>query len=204
MNKTVIKNALILAAFTLVCGLALGLVYNITKSRIEEVNLAATQEAYREVFEEADTFEAVEYDADAANALVADAGYSDTIDDVQAALSADGETLGYVITVTAKDGSQGSITLCAGILNDGTFNGFSITDTSETPGLGLKASDEDFAGQFRDKIVEAFSIVKNSGYVDESKITAISGATITSEAVANACNAAIVYFNELTGGGEDE
>ena len=47
--------------------------------------------------------------------LVADAGYSDTINDVEAALDADGNVLGYVITVTAKDGSQGSITFSVGI-----------------------------------------------------------------------------------------
>ena len=47
------------------------------------------------------------------------------------------------ITVTAKDGSQGSITFSVGIKNDGTVNGYSITDISETPGLGMKAEEED-------------------------------------------------------------
>lgn len=47
--------------------------------------------------------------------MVADAGYDDTIDDVEQAVDKDGNALGYVITVTAKDGSQGSITFSVGI-----------------------------------------------------------------------------------------
>ena len=128
-----------------------------------------------------------------ADKIVADAGYSDTIDDVQQALDADGNALGYVITVTAKDGSQGSITFSVGIQNDGTVNGYSITDISETPGLGMKAEEEDFYSQFQNKKVDNFTVVKNTPSSDD-EIEAITGSTITSKAMANGCNAAICYF----------
>lgn len=62
------------------------------------------------MFADASGFNQQEYDADAADKMVADAGYDDTIDDVEQAIDKDGNALGYVITVTAKDGSQGSIT----------------------------------------------------------------------------------------------
>lgn len=91
------------------------------------------KEAYQAVFADASGFNQQEYDADAADKMVADAGYDDTIDDVEQAVDKDGNALGYVITVTAKDGSQGSITFSVGIKNDGTVNGYSITDISETP-----------------------------------------------------------------------
>ncbi len=201
--KSVIKNALILMAFTLVCGLALGLVYNITKDRIDEVNAQTLADAYAAVFADADSFESVEYDADEVDAILADAGYKDTIDDIESAHDADGEAMGYVFTVTATDGSQGSITFCVGIRNDGTLNGFSITDTSETPGLGLKASDDAFSGQFVDKQVDSFTVTTGTSSKD-SEIEAITGATITSKAVTNGCNAALLYFNELEGGGDNE
>ena len=110
MNKQIIHDALILAAFTLVLGFILALVHDITLKPIEAANLATAQAAYKEVFKDADDFKAYDYDADEADKIVADAGYSDTIDDVQQALDAEGNALGYVITVTAKDGSQGSIT----------------------------------------------------------------------------------------------
>lgn len=94
--------------------------------------------------------------------MVADAGYDDTIDDVEQAIDKDGNALGYVITVTAKDGSQGSITFSVGIKNDGTVNGYSITDISETPGLGMKAEEEDFYSQFENKTVDKFTVVKQN------------------------------------------
>lgn len=114
------------------------------------------------MFADASGFNQQEYDADAADKMVADAGYDDTIDDVEQAIDKDGNALGYVITVTAKDGSQGSITFSVGIKNDGTVNGYSITDISETPGLGMKAEEEDFYSQFENKTVDKFTVVKQN------------------------------------------
>ena len=122
MNKKIVHDALILTAFTLVLGLILAVVYGITKAPIDAANLEAKQEAYKAVFDDAASFETQEYDEDAANSMVSEAGYNDTINDVESALDANGETLGYVITVTAKDGSQGSITFSVGIQNDGAVN----------------------------------------------------------------------------------
>ena len=193
MNKKIIHDALILTAFTLALGLILGVVYEITKAPIAEANKAATEAAYKEVFAEAASFEMQEFDKEKANQLVADAGYSDTINDVEAALDASGNTLGYVITVTAKDGSQGSITFSVGIQNDGTVNGYSITEIAETPGLGMKAEEEAFYSQFQKKKVDTFTVVKQAAAA-ENEIEAITGSTITSAAMANGCNAAICYF----------
>ena len=143
------------------------------------------------VFSDAKSFEKYDYDAEEADKLVSDAGYKDTIDDIETALDSNKETLGYVITVTAKDGSQGSITFSVGIKNDGTVNGYSITSISETPGLGMKAEEADFY---------KFDVVKATPSKDD-EIEAITGSTITSKAMANGCNAAITYFqNKLQGG----
>ena len=133
--------------------------------------------------------------------MVSDAGYDDTINDVEEAVDASGNVLGYVITVTAKDGSQGSITFSVGIQNDGTVNGYSITDISETPGLGMKAQEEEFYGQFEDKKVDSFTVVKQTPSSDD-QIEAITGSTITSKAMANGCNAAILYFQNALGGAQ--
>ncbi|MEE1305308.1 MAG: RnfABCDGE type electron transport complex subunit G [Agathobacter sp.] len=200
MNKRIVHDALILTAFTLVLGFVLGLVYDVTKGPIKEAEDKAKQEAFSQVFEDASKFEALEFDKDAANKLATDNGFSDTFDDIQTAFDANGEVAGYVITVTAKDGSQGSITFSVGIRNDGTVNGYSITKISETPGLGMKATEESFYSQFQNKLVEAFTVVKSAPAAD-NEIEAITGSTITSKAIANGCNAAILYFNtELKGG----
>jgi electron transport complex protein RnfG len=201
MNNKIVHDALILFAFTVVLGLLLGIVYGITKGPIDQVNYEKTQSAYRQVFADADSFEEVtDFDEEAAQTILSDGGYSDEIEAVNAALDASGNVMGYVLTVTAKDGSQGSITFSVGIQNDGTVNGYSITDISETPGLGMKAQEEAFYGQFEDKNVDTFTVVKTTPSSDD-EIEAISGSTITSKAMANGVNACLLYFrNELAGG----
>ena len=201
MNKKIVHDALILFAFTIVLGCLLGIVYGITKEPIDRVNYEKTQNAYKQVFADAASFEAYSaFDADAANALITDASFSDEIEDVQVAKDGSGNVLGYVITVTAKDASQSTITFSVGIQNDGTVNGYSITEIAETPGLGMKAQEEAFYGQFEGKNVDAFTVVK-SAPASDSEIEAISGSTITSKAMANGVNACIVYFQNVLAGG---
>lgn len=200
MNKKIVHDALILFAFTIVLGLLLAVVYGITKEPIEKVNYEKTQTAYKQVFADADSFDDYEaFDADAADSVLTDAGYADEIESVAVAKDASGNEIGYVITVTAKDGSQGSITFSVGIQNDGTVNGYSITSISETPGLGMKAQEEDFYSQFENKKVDSFTVVKQTPASD-SEIEAISGSTITSKAMANGVNACITYFQNVLGG----
>ena len=200
MNKKIVHDALVLFAFTVVLGLILGVVYGITKPSIDQVNYEKTQAAYKQVFADAASFEEYsDFDADKAAALMSENGYSDEINSVNTALDASGNVIGYVITVTAKDGSQSSITFSVGIQNDGTVNGYSITDISETPGLGMKAQEEDFYSQFEGKNVESFVVVKTTPSAD-NEIESISGSTITSKAMANGVNACITYFQNILGG----
>lgn len=201
MNKKIVHDALILFAFTLVLGLLLGLVYGVTKDRIEEENNARLQAAYKQVFENAEEFEAyADFDEDAANELISAEGYVDELNGVQVAKDASGNALGYVLTVTAKDASQSTITFSVGIQMDGTVNGYSITSIAETPGLGMKAKeDEAFYSQFQNKQVDKFDVVK-SVPASDSEIQSISGSTITSKAMANGVNACIYYFQNVLGG----
>lgn len=194
-TKKIVHDALILTAFTLVLGFLLGAVHEITADRIEASELAAEQAAYKDVFEDGYSF--IDYgavDLEEANAEVAAAGYNDEIIAIKQALDANNELLGYVFNVTAKDGSQGSITFSVGIEADGTVMGFSITDISETPGLGDKAKTDEFNDQFENKDVENFSVVKDGGSADE-EILAITGATITSRAMTEGVNSALLIYN---------
>ena len=78
-----------------------------------------------------------------------------------------------------------------------------MVSISETAGLGMKADEAEFKDQFKDKQVEQFSYTK-SGEEGDDKIDAISGATITTNSVTNAVNAALVYFQNELGGGVNE
>ena len=74
---------------------------------------------------------------------------------------------------------------------------------SETAGLGMKASEPAFKDQFKDKKVETFSYTK-TGEEGDDKLDAISGATITTNAVTTAVDSALVYFQNELGGGSNE
>lgn len=197
--KEMMKNTGILLVITILSGLLLGLVYQITKDPIAAQEQKAKQEACRNVFEDAATFEQI--DAEITDQAAFDAeGYSqESIDEVMEAKDASGNLIGYVITVTSKEGYGGDIQFAIGIRSDGTVNGISLLAISETAGLGMRA-DEVLTPQFADKKVEKFSYTKN-GAMSESEIDAISGATITTNAVTNGVNAGLYYFQtELKGG----
>lgn len=200
MNKKIVHDALVLMAFSLILGAILGAVYQITLPAITQSEYEKTQEAYKAVFADAESFEELAFDEAAAEEMMVAGGFKDTIDNVQKAIVG-GEVAGYVITVTAKDGSQGSITLSVGIRNDGTVNSYAITSIAETPGLGMKAEEPDFIAQFEGKQVANFVVVKSTPAAD-NEIEAIAGSTITTDAVANAVNAAIVYTQSLVGGAQ--
>ena len=61
-------------------------------------------------------------------------------------------------------------------------------------GLGMRADTDDFKNQFKDKNVEAFSYTKSGASADD-EIDALSGATLTTNAVTNGVNAGICCFN---------
>ena len=58
-KKSMIKDALILFAITLVAGLLLGFVHDVTKEPIRQQKAKAKAEACKNVFADADSFEAV-------------------------------------------------------------------------------------------------------------------------------------------------
>lgn len=186
------KDTGILLVITLVAGLLLGLVYQITKEPIAIQKEKAKQEACMEVFADASSFAEMEVMQPDAQEWTA-AGFSqETIDEVMEAQDASGAVLGYVITVTTKEGYGGDIRFTVGITKDGTVNGIAILEIAETAGLGMRA-EEVLAPQFADKSVEQFEYTK-SGAVSDSQIDAISGATITTNAVTNGVNAGLYYF----------
>lgn len=193
------KDTLIMLAITVIAGLLLGLVYQITKDPIARQQELAKQEACKEVFADAATFGQIDVAAYEGQAW-SDAGFAlETINEVMEAGSETGEILGYVITVTTKEGYGGDIKFTMGIREDGTVNGISLLSISETAGLGMRA-DEVLKPQFTDKKAERFEYTK-SGSVSDYQIDAISGATITTNAVVNGVNAGLYYFQTQLKGG---
>lgn len=194
--KEMLKNAGILLAITVIAGFVLGAVYQITKEPIALAKEAAAMAAYKEVFADAADFNELEVKADA---LVQGGIAGSDIDNVFEALGNDGALLGYVLVVTNHEGYGGDIQFSIGIANDGTTNGISILSIAETPGLGMEA-EKILKPQYAGKNVAQFTVTK-TGAVSDEQIDAISGATITSNAVTNGVNAGLYYFQNVLGGG---
>ena len=77
MNQKIIKNTLILTAITLISGLLLGFVYEITKEPIAASRENRKQEAYHTVFQEAETFQTFEaFEEKEAEEILKNAGVS--------------------------------------------------------------------------------------------------------------------------------
>ena len=204
MNN-IVKNTLILTAITVVSGFLLGVVYGITKEPIAEAQENTKQEAYRSVLSDASSFETMEdFDAADAASILEENGYSsDEITEVAEGIDDSGETVGYVVNVMSHEAYDGDLEVSVGIAADGTVKGIEMLSISETAGLGMKADEAEFKDQFKDKNVEKFTYTK-SGESGDDKIDAISGATITTNAVTNAVDSALVYFQNELGGGVNE
>lgn len=197
--KEMMKNTGILLAITVIAGLLLGVVYQVTKNPIAEQEAKAKQEACQEVFADAASFGMIGVEAVDEAAWNSEGYGQESIDEVMEAKDASGELLGYVITVTTKEGYGGDIRFSIGVRLDGTVNGMSILSISETAGLGMQA-EAVLKPQFAGKQVEKFAYTKN-GAASEEQIDAISGATITTNAVTNGVNAGLYYFQTVLGGG---
>lgn len=196
MSNESIKNTISLMLITLIAGLLLGVVYEITKEPIAAEQQRAKEEAYKAVFADADSFEDVKLDVAKVEKDLSDNGYDATIDEAMKVFDKSGNVTGYVLTVTDHEGYGGDIQFAMGVKSDGTMNGISFLSIAETAGLGMKAAEEDFMNQFAGKKVDSFQYTKNGATVD-GEIDAISGATITTNAVVNGVNAGLYYISTL-------
>lgn len=198
-----IKDAIILCVITLVSGICLGGVYAITKEPIQKAQVAASLATYKQVYADAAEFkfnQELQNAADASKETLAASGREFGKVKVNVALNAvdaSGEVIGHIFSVTTKDGyAGGSIKISVGITNDGEITGLGFLDISETPGLGMNAVKPEFKDQYTGKNVDSFVVTK-SGASADNEIDAISGATITTDAVTNAVNGAIYFANNF-------
>lgn len=188
--KDILKLGVTLFAICAVEALVLGVTNNITAPVIEERNIQASNEARKIVLSEADEFKEL------------DGMNSDIVLEVYEGIK-DGQVIGYTIKTSSK-GYGGAIELMVGISKDGKITGVEIGNHSETPGLGSKATEPMFKNQYVDKdVLNSLLVVKGSTNND-NEISAISGATITSNGVTNGVNAAMKIYNEKLSGNDNE
>ncbi len=198
--KGFVNAIVVLFAITLVMGAALGVVNNITKEPIAKTKQEAKEAASKKVYPTAAkiaTSSTVDYAS--LNEIVHQLGYPTVdIDELAVALDSSGALLGYVVTATTSEGYGGDIQIIMGISADGTVQGLDYLTINETVGFGLNAKEPEFTDQFVGQQVLEFQYTK-TGASGEGEIDAISGATITTSAVVDAVNAAVMIVNLLGG-----
>ncbi len=114
------------------------------------------------------------------------------------ALDADGNEVGYIFTTTEKS-YGGEILVMTGVDMEGKVTGVKLLNINDTAGLGMKAKDKSFRDQFIG-LVKGIVVQKNSSNHDNNEITALTGATITSNAVTSAVNQALANYEAVNGG----
>lgn len=197
-KSTIIKDTVILLIITLVSGLALATVNKVTAEPIAYARAEEKNKAYRGMFKEAETFEendTLVKECSSSEEFLNNQGFNGTKVDEALIAKGDNEILGYIINATSSNGYGGNIQVSLGLDKEGKIQGFEILSISETVGLGMKADDDEFKLQFIDKKVKEIKYTK-AGATAEDEINAISGATITTSAVTEAVNSALLYAEE--------
>jgi len=196
--KNIARDALKLFAITVITGIILGFVHEVTLPAITRNNALARQKAFTKAYPEAEQFlETEELESFAlteGDSLLTEIGYKNiVVQEIRIAADEAGNQLGYVAVVSTSEGYGGNITLLIGYSNEGVVKGMDIMEINETPGLGTKAGEDPFISQFAYKNVIEFVYTK-MGAVADNEIDAISGATITTKAVVDAANAGIKFI----------
>lgn len=173
--RKILKVAL---ALTVVCGvaaLALSFVYVVTKARIAEEAKKELNEALAIVFPGAENFVPLD------PATIGPLPESKDVQFLEAyEAQKGGERQGVVVKVSST-GYGGPIVLLVGVdTEEKTITGIKVLEHQETPGLGSNVAEAPFLSQFLGKsITDSFTVGED--------VQAVSGATISSRAVARAC-----------------
>ena len=176
--KYILRLTVTLLAICAFVALALAGVNAITKDRIAAVKAEKTQKAIQAVLPGAGSVAEVPF--------VDETGM---VSKVYAVSIGNRMVGGYAIEVVPS-GFGGAITMMVGIDLEGKVTGISIISHAETPGLGaVAAQNTDKGAAFRDQFIGLVSgITIGNG---ENQIDALSGATISSQAIVDGVNAAL-------------
>lgn len=189
--KEILKLGGILLLVTAIAGAALSMVNAITKPKIEEQKRLVTQRALIAALPTADAsaIDSVFIDGKFMDYFI---GYSDT---------SKKEIAGYSF-VAKGAGYSSVIETMVGVDTTGTIIGLKIMHQVETPGLGTKIeevrygeSSSWFQDMFLNKVADGLAVDKDGG-----EIKSITGATISSRAVANSIKEGLEDLEEKLGG----
>ncbi|MFW6006439.1 MAG: RnfABCDGE type electron transport complex subunit G [Halanaerobiales bacterium] len=183
------KNRMSILIITLtiigiISAVSLAFVYEWTKPHIKEHEMKARESAVFEVLPGAQ-----EYKVEEKEGTTFYEGFNEN-----------GNRIGVAV-IEKGSGFQGEIRMMVGTDPDTEkINGIKILEHQETPGLGARITEDEYKNNYVDKPFGKYSVVKQSTD-NPSEVEAISGATISSEKVAEITEKAINKIKTNYGSG---
>lgn len=170
------KNmTLTLFVITVVAGISLGYINEVTKGPIAQAKLERTTNALKNVLP---TFD---------NDPIQDVRkiHAEIVKDSLEIYTAmqEGANVGWAVVASSEKGYNGLIKLMVGFDPDGNIIDIRVLEQKETPGLGTKIKGEKFKRQFRGKNPSSFDLKVKK---DQGEVDALTGATITTRAFSEA------------------
>lgn len=188
--KDILKTGLILLIISFVAAMSLALTNEVTKDKIIEQRMIANELAKKDVLPEATRFEditgemATEITDNFAPIVESYVGYD-----------ASDAVVGYVFK-SKPTGFGGPIEVVTGINLNSEVTGLRVGSHQETPGLGAKGTDAAYYDQYAGKSATEWIGVSKTA-ASGNDIQAITGATISSDAITVGANASIDAFQMI-------
>lgn len=186
MKKNIILPTVALFVICLVSTLLLALANNVTAPLIADLSAKSEVEARLKVLPQAAAFSISE-----------ETPSPEGCDSFVIGLDADNTFTGMVFVSTVKS-YGGDLQVMTGIDRDGKVSGIEILQISDTAGLGMNAKKQDFRDRFKG-LTDGITVQKNSASPENNEVLALTGATITSNAVAKAVNTATAGYAVIYG-----
>jgi electron transport complex, RnfABCDGE type, G subunit len=178
-NYSILQIAMNLAAACFISGIIIAVTYFITAPTAVKKNELLKQQAMKNLVQEADTFKAI-------------SGKDQWFEAEKG-----GKVIAYILPSESK-GYGGTIKMLVAVSPDGKVIDYNILELNETPGLGDNATKEPFRKQFKGKTSEALKVVKDKSNTEN--IQAMTGATISSNAVTKGVKEAVDQVVQFAGG----
>ena len=184
-ESTFLNMTITLFLITMVAGVSLGYINDITKGPKAKAKLERKVNALKQVLEEFNNNPVEEVKMlKSHKAKDSIEIYAGTFDD---------KPIGTAIIGSSDKGYSGLVKIMVGFNPDESIKNIVVLEQKETPGLGTKMKGDKFLRQFRGKNPSEFNVMptKDGGDVD-----ALTGATITTRAFGEAVQLAHVVFLE--------
>jgi len=167
---------ILLTAVVAICVSLLTYVGSITLPRIEAMEAQKLQGVLSEMFPDMSRY---------------------TLEDEIYTIYSNEVRIGYAFVAVGK-GYGGAINMLIGLEDEATIRGITVISHGETPGLGSKITESFFTDQFVLITIDDVALRRDGGQID-----AITGATISSRAVADAVRTAAMEKIKLLDGNKE-